>query len=178
MRARRSSAQAAETLADAELLDESDALLKTEIARSNTPYYYMLGLALNAKVRGDKAAAVDWAGKAYASAKGPATRLQWGVRYVSLMIELTPKDAERIERAAAEVIGELEPSPDTFYERNRRSLERMGTNLAAWNKDNRHNEAVRKLRAEMGSVCAKLPAADPAHAICEGTLRSASAAKA
>ncbi len=170
--------QAAETLADAELLDESDALLKTEIARSNTPYYYMLGLALNAKVRGDKAAAVDWAGKAYASAQGPATRLQWGVRYVSLMIELTPKDAERIERAAAEVIGELEPSPDTFYERNRRSLQRMGTNLAAWNKDNRHNEAVRKLRAEMGSVCAKLPAADPAHAICEGTLRSASAAKA
>ena len=169
---------AAEVLADADLLDESDALLTSEVARSHSPYYAMLGLALNAKKRGDKAGAVDWAEKAYAAAKGPATRLQWGVRYVSLAIELTPQDAARIEHAAAEVIGELEPSPDTFYERNRRSLERMGKNLAAWNKDNRHAEAIRKLRAEMGGVCAKLPAADPAHAVCEGTLRSAGAAKA
>ena len=169
---------AAETMADAEMLDESDALLKTEIARSNTPYYYMLGLALNAKARGDKAGAIDWAEKAYAAAKGPATRLQWGARYVSLMIELTPQDAARIESAAASVIGELEPSPDTFYERNRRSLERMGRNLAAWNKDNRHTGAVQKLRAEMGGVCAKLPSGDPARATCEGTLRPGSAAKA
>ena len=169
---------AAEVLADADLLDESDALLRSEVARSHSPYYAMLGLALNAKKRGDKAGAVDWAEKAYAAAKGPATRLQWGVRYVSLAIELTPQDAVRIEHAAAEVIGELESSPDTFYERNRRSLERMGKNLAAWNKDNRHSEAIRKLRAEMAGVCAKLPAGDPAHAICEGTLREPSTGKA
>ena len=60
--------------------------------------------------RGDKAAAVDWAEKAYAAAKGPATRLQWGSRYVALLVELTPQDAARIEKAAASVIGELEPS--------------------------------------------------------------------
>ncbi len=168
---------AAEVLADADLLDESDALLKSEVARSHSPYYAMLGLALNAKKRGDKAGAVDWAEKAYAAAKGPATRLQWGVRYVSLAIELTPQDAARIEHAAAEVIGELEPSPATFYERNRHSLERMGRNLAAWNKDERHNEAVGKLRADMAGVCAKLPANDPAHAICEDTLRQPSAGK-
>ncbi len=169
---------AAEVLADADLLDESDALLRSEVARSHSPYYAMLGLALNAKKRGNKAGAVDWAEKAYAAAKGPATRLQWGVRYVSLAIELTPQDAARIEHAAAEVIGELEPSPDTFYERNRRALERMSKNLAAWNKDNSHSEGVRKLRAEMAGVCAKLPAGDPAHAICEGTLRQPSTGKA
>ncbi len=166
---------AAELLADADLLDESDAVLKTEIARSSTPYYYMLGLALNAKKRGDKAGAVDWAENAYAAAKGPATRLQWGVRYVTLLIELTPGDAARIQKAAAQVIGELEPTPDTFYERNRRSLERMGKSLATWSKEPRHKAAVQSLRAEMAGVCAKLPAGDPARATCEVTFKPAAA---
>jgi thiol-disulfide isomerase/thioredoxin len=169
---------AAETLADADLLDESDGVLKTEIARSSTPYYYMLGLALNAKKRGDKAGALDWAEKAYAAAKGPATRLQWGARYVTLLIELTPGDTPRIQSAAAQVIGELEPTPDTFYERNRRSLERMGRSLANWDKDPRHRAAVQSLRAEMAGVCAKVPAEDPARATCEGTLKAGAGARA
>jgi thiol-disulfide isomerase/thioredoxin len=169
---------AAETLADAELLDESDAVLKTEIERSSTPYYYMLGLALNAKKRGDKPGAVDWAEKAYTAAKGPATRLQWGVRYVTLLIELTPNDAARIEKAAAQVIGELEPTPDTFYERNRRSLERMGRSLAAWGKDARHKAAVQSLRAEMSGVCKRLPPDDPSRGTCDAALKPVAAARA
>src|SRR6185369_12806115 len=129
---------AAEVMTDAGLITESDALLEAELARSHSPYYFMLGLALNAKERGDKPAAVEWAAKAYAAAKGPATRLQWGSRYVSLLVELTPQDAERIEKAVAQVIGELEPAPETFYERNQRALERVGKSLAKWNADNRH----------------------------------------
>jgi thioredoxin-related protein len=168
---------AAETLADANLLDESDAVLETEIERSATPYYYMLGLALNAKKRGDKAGAVDWAQKAYATAKGPATRLQWGVRYVTLLIELAPGDVDRIEKAASQVIGELEPAPDTFYERNRRSLERMGKSLAAWSRDARHRAAVQALDAEMSALCAKIPVEDPARATCEGALHGPSASR-
>jgi hypothetical protein len=161
---------AAELLTDAGLIAESDALLQAELARSHSPYYFMLGLALNAKERGDKAAAVDWAAKAYASARGPATRLQWGSRYVSLLIELTPHDAERIEKAAGKVIAELEPVPDTFYERNQRSLERIGRNLAKWSQDPAHRAAVQHLRAEMAGVCAKLPAGDPARVNCDRSL--------
>ncbi len=116
--------------------------------------------------------------KGYASAKGPATRLQWGVRYVSLMIELTPKDAERIERAAAEVIGELEPSPDTFYERN-------AARSSGWARTSRPGTRTIVTTKRSGSSAPKWAVyarscrrTDPAHAICEGTLRSASAAKA
>ena len=92
---------AAQLLAEADLMAESDALLTAELARSHSPYYYMLGLADNAKKRGDKAAALDWAQKAYEAAKGPATRLQWGVRYVNMLIDLAPQDSARIEGAAA-----------------------------------------------------------------------------
>jgi hypothetical protein len=51
---------AAGVLADAGLLDESDAMLKAELQRSHSPYYYMLGLAANAKTRGDKSTALGW----------------------------------------------------------------------------------------------------------------------
>jgi len=161
---------AAELMTEAGLLADSDTLLMAELTRSHSPYYFMLGLADNAKKRGDKAAAVDWAEKAYVAAKGPATRLQWGSRYVSLLVELTPQDAARIEKAASQIIGELEPSPDTFYERNQRQLERVGKNLAKWNKGNAHAAAVGRLRAEMAGVCAKVPATDPARATCNRVL--------
>jgi hypothetical protein len=169
---------AAEVLENAGLNEESDALLKRELTRTHYPYYFMLGLSSNAKKRGDKGAAVDWAEKAYAAAEGDATRLQWGVSYVNNMIDLAPQDSARIEKAALKVIGELDPTPDTFYERNRRSLERMGKKLAAWNKDNRHDDSLKRILTLMASVCAKLPAPDPARTTCSGVLRPATGAKA
>ena len=164
---------AADALSDADLMRASDALLEAELKRSHSPYYFMLDLAANAKKRGDKAAALDWEQKAYAAADGPATRLQWGVHYVRALIDLTPQDDARIEQAARSVIGELDPSPDTFYERNRRGLERMGAKLAAWNEKRRHEPAMARIRAQMDAVCAKLPTADPARATCDGVMRPA-----
>jgi hypothetical protein len=161
---------AADVLAEAGLLEESDTLLTAELSRSHSPYYYMLGLAANAKKRGDKSAAVDWAERAYAASEGPATRLQWGATYVRTLVDLTPQDAARIEAAASHVIGELEATPDTFYDRNRRDLERIGRSLATWNKDKQHAAAVQRIRAQMSGVCAQLPAADPARATCDGAL--------
>jgi len=161
---------AADALAQAGLMPESDALLTSELTRSQSPYYYMLGLAANAKKRGDKAAALAWQEKAYAAAAGPATRLQWGASYISALVELAPQDAQRIETAASRVIGELDAKPDTFFGRNQKSLERIGKKLAAWNKANAHDESLRRIRAQMADVCAKLPAADPARAACGRAL--------
>lgn len=169
---------AADALSDADLMQASDALLEAELKRSHSPYYFMLDLAANAKKRGDKAAALDWDQKAYTAADGPATRLQWGVHYVNALIELAPQDEARIEHAAKSVIGELDPTPDTFYERNRRGLERMGGKLAVWNAQRRHEPAMARIRAQMAAVCAKLPAADPARATCDGVMRSAKGASA
>jgi len=170
--------EAADALAEAGLFAESDALLEAELARSQTPYYHMLGLAANAKKRGDKATAVSWTEKAYGAASGPATRLQWGAGYVNTLIDLTPEDVPRIEHAALQVIGELEPVPDTFYDRNRRSLERMAKKLLAWNKANSHAESIRRIRAQLAGVCAKLPAGDPARTACDGVWNPPKAAHA
>ena len=44
--------------------------------------------------------------------------------------------------------------------------------FTAWNKDKQHAAAMQRIRAQMAGVCAKLPAADPAHAACDGALPS------
>jgi hypothetical protein len=168
---------AGDALAEAGLLTESDALLTSELARSHSPYYYMLGLAANAKKRGDKAAALAWYEKAYAAADGPATRLQWGASYVSALVDLSPQDAARIESAATNVIGELDARPDTFFGRNQRALDRIGKKLTAWNNDKQHNDSVQRIGTQMASVCGKLPAGDPARAVCDNALRPAKTAK-
>ncbi len=162
---------AADALVQAGLLDEADTLLKAELKRSHSPYYFMVDLAEVAKKRGDKAGALDWYAQSYTAAQGPATRVQWGTRYVNALVELAPQDAARIERAAGSVIGELEPVPDTFYDRNLRALERMGKKLAGWSKRPAQRAALERIRAQMSGVCAKLPASDPARAKCGGALR-------
>ena len=164
---------AAHLLSEVGLLDESDAMLKAELPKAVSPYYHMLVLSSNAKKRGDTVGALDWAEKAYAGSIGPATRMQWGSGYVAKLVDMSPKDSARIEKAASQIIGELEAAPETFYERNRRSLERMGKQLGTWSQKNQQAPVLKKLTAQMDAVCAKLPEKDAAREACEGVFPKA-----
>jgi hypothetical protein len=133
----------------------------------------MLSLASNAKKRGDAKAALDWYEQAYNAAKGPATRLQWGSTYISGLLELAPDDEKRIEKAANSVIAELGETQNAFYERNRTALEKLGHKFQVWNAAGRHDAVFQQVRRQLNGVCAKLPAADPQRAACEGVLETA-----
>ncbi len=163
---------AADLLSEAGLLDESDALLKAELPKAISPYYHMLVLAANERARGNKTASLDWTQQAWEKSVGPATRLQWGSGYVNRLLELSPQDSARIEKAASGVLAELEAVPETFYERNRRGLEKMGRQLLAWNARGQHAAVVKKLAAQLDAVCAKLPAQDEARAACSGVFQA------
>ena len=167
---------AADLLTQVGLLDESDTLLKAELPKAVSPYYHMLGLAQNAKQRGDKAGSLKWAEQAYADSTGPATRLQWGVGYVGKVIDLTPEDSARIEKAAARVIGELQAVPEAFYERNRRGLEKMGKRLVDWGQQHRHPATVKRLSAQLDTVCAKLSGDAQALQACAAVFKPSAAA--
>jgi hypothetical protein len=130
----------------------------------------MLSLASNAKKRGDKSGAVNWYEQAYQAAQGPATRLQWGVAYLSGLLELAPQEEGRIEKVAHGVLQELGGTQNAFYERNRSVLERLGQKLNAWNGDGKHQAVLGRLRQQLDTVCAKLPAADAQRATCQGLL--------
>ena len=167
---------AAHLLSEVGMIDASDALLTAELPKAVSGYYHMLVLASNAKRRGDKAASLDWSEKAYAGSLGPATRLQWGSGYVNKLIELSPKDSARIEKAASQVIGELDAAPETFYERNRRSLEKMGAQLIKWNADGKNVVVLKRLTAQLNDICVKLPETDSARGACSGVFGKASSA--
>ena len=162
---------AGHVLQQAGLLDESDALLQANLAKSHSPYYLMSALASNAKKRGDKPGALRWSEQAFETSVGPATRLQWGASYVGALVELAPQDEARIEKAATRLLEEAATQPDVFYERSARSLQRVGGRLHAWNKDGAHAAVLARLQARVDALCAALPAADAQRKVCEGLLK-------
>lgn len=158
------------------LMNESDALLKANLAKSHSPYYLMSALASNAKARGDKTGALRWYEEAYRTSQGPATRLQWGASYVNALVELSPQDTARIERAASELIADAAKQPNAFYERSARSLQSAGRKLQAWNANGAHADAIKRLQTQLGAVCAALPAQDAQRNTCDALLRAKPAA--
>lgn len=162
---------AAHVLAQAGSLDESDRLLKAELPRAVAPYYHMLGLAGNAKKRGDKVGALQWYEQAWRKSEGPATKIQWGVTYVSNLIDLAPDDVPRITSAASAIISTLEPRSETFFERNQRSLERMSKRLTQWQgADPARTAVLAKLKGQLSKTCTKLGAKEAGRSNCESVF--------
>ncbi|MBB4131569.1 thioredoxin family protein [Xanthomonas sp. 3075] len=133
----------------------AEQLLLAELTRSKTPYYYMPELADLAEKRGDKKTALSWLRKAYESAQGPATRVQWGVMYVDGLIRLSPDDTAGIEAATTQVIGELAGQPDGYRQRTRQRFATLGATLKTWSKQHRQEgkAVLTRLQQKMQSSC-------------------------
>jgi len=161
---------------EAGLDDDANQLLVAELGKSKSPYYFMLDLAELAKKAGREEEAVEWLAKAYAGAQGPATRFQWGYNYLVGVLEMTPEDAARIERVGLEVIGELDDSPDAFYQRTRMRLEQLSSKLLEWGQAPDRAPVVEKLRNRTGEICKGLPEGDEGRRNCESFLKPAAPA--
>ncbi len=162
---------AAYLLAEAGLVDESDALLKANLAKSHSPYYLMTGLAENATKRGDSAEALRWHREAYEKSEGPATRLQWGARYIGALVDLSPRDEAGIEHAASTFLAEAGAQPDVFYERSARALRRVSAKLRDWNRSGTHGAALQRFDSQLAAICTRLDAADNQRATCQALLQ-------
>ena len=162
---------AAHLLQSAGMGSESDALLRASLSRSPAPYYLMSQLAGNAAKRGDKAVALRWSAQAWQTAKGPATRLQWGAAHLARLIDLAPDDSVQIEKVAATILREAAAVPDVYHERNARSLQRIASRLTDWAGPAGATERLNRLARALDPVCAQLPAQDSARAQCATLLR-------
>jgi thiol-disulfide isomerase/thioredoxin len=161
---------AAYLLERAGLGDESDALLKANLAKSHSPYYLMSELAINAKKRGDKAEALRWYREAYDKSEGPATRLQWGASYIAALVELAPSDEQAIEAATTQFWSEAAAQPDAFYMRSGRALQKVGEKLQAWNKGGAHRAAMARMETKLGELCTAPTRSDDERATCRKFL--------
>ena len=162
--------EAAYLLGQAGLWTESEALLKTNLAKSHSPYYLMSQLGSNARKLGKRDEALRWYQQAFDKSEGPATRLQWGSSYFNALVDLAPADAARIEKVAAQLFTEAALDKGAFHERSARSLQRVGKKLTSWNADGQHAATVKRLQDQLDRVCAKVDAADGQRATCAGVL--------
>ena len=164
-------ASASATLGQAGLWKESDALLKTNLAKSHSPYYLMNYLGANARKQGRKDEALHWYEEAFNTSEGPATRLQWGSSYVAALVTLAPQDSARIEKAASQLFKEAASDKSAFYERSARSLLKVGSDLQKWNADGKNAAVVGRLKTQLAGVCSKVDTADKQRATCESVIK-------
>ena len=165
-------------LGRAGLWAESEALLKTNLSKSHSPYYLMSQLGSNARKLGRKDEALRWYAQAFDKSEGPATRLQWGSGYLSALVDLAPQDTARIEKTAAQLLTEAAADTGAFEGRSVRSLQRVGSKLKTWNADGKRGPAMRRLQARLDGLCPKVEAADGQRAACEALLKPAAPSQA
>ena len=165
--------EAAYALGRAGLWSESNALLEANLAKSHSDYYLMSQLGSNARKLGRHDEALRWYAQAFDKSVGPATRLQWGAGYLTALVELAPQDAVRIERVAAQLIGEAQQDAGAFDERSARSLQRVGRRLASWNADGKQAAVLARLQTRLDGVCARIDAGDTRRSTCERLLKGA-----
>lgn len=161
------------TLGRAGLWAESDALLKANLAKSHSAYYLMSQLGSNARKQGRKDEALQWYRRSFEKSEGPATRLQWGSGYLSALVDLAPQDTLRIETLASQLLTEAAKDLAAFEGRSARSLQRAGAKLISWNADGKRAPVLKKLQAQLDSVCAKVDTSDGQRAACQAVLKPA-----
>ena len=130
-------------------------LALAELKRSDEPFYYMSSLSDFAEQDGDKAAAIDWARKAYEASQGPATRVQWAILYSKTVLRDSPDDKAEVAKAANAVLDELAKSPDSYYQRTRVKVADWGDKLRAWSAAHNGGDVLAALHTRMDGVCAK-----------------------
>ncbi len=159
-------------LTQAGLWDASDALLKDNLRKSHSPYYLMSQLGSNARKLGRNAEALRWLGQAYDQSVGPATRLQWGASYLAALVDLAPRDAQRIEQTATRIFDEAARDPAALHDRSARSLQRVAGKLKSWNADGQRDAALGRLQSRLARVCGGAQLGPPERATCTALLPS------
>ena len=162
---------AAYTLSRAGLWADSDALLKNNLAKSHSSYYLMSQLGSNARKQGRTQEALGWYAQAFDKSVGPATRLQWGASYLTALVDLAPKDRQRIEKTAATLLSEAARDSGAFDARSLRSLQRASSKLLSWNAQGQQAATLNRLHKQALALCPKVEVSEGQRAACEALFR-------
>jgi hypothetical protein len=141
-------------LGEAELEDEASALLEASLDKTLAPYYYMSSMSSMADTPEEK---IAWRKRAWDESAGPATRFQWGLGYLSSLMNEAPEDAALIESETMAVLDELLQNEDAFHQRNQRRLSSLASSLESWNEEaeGAHDAVLATLRERVTSECAR-----------------------
>jgi len=129
-------------------------LLRLEASTSNTPYYYIGDLADVEEHLGNIDRSLELLAEAYAKAKGPASRFQWGYNYLDGLLRMKPDDLATIEKVGKQVIAELD-GPNRIHRRTLSRLNKLDAKLTEWNTSAERATVANHLRASVVQACEK-----------------------
>jgi hypothetical protein len=152
---------AAGVLAEAGEPERAMGLLRAAVADGSFDYYWMADLAGLAEDLGRRDEALAWLARAWRAAKGPATRVQWGSRYVDGLVRLDPGDSATIGATLTAMFDEMDAEPEVLRGRNRSALARTGTALAGWATTPGRERVYGAARARLGALCERDFGQDP-----------------
>jgi len=147
----------------------AERLINEEMRAGSNNQYWMLVLADLAEESGNEEEALHWYAKAWESARGEATRIQWGSYYIRQLTQQLPDDDERIMAVSKALFAELAKQKAPFHGRNRRALERVFKALNAWGQVSSLAELIELKRAFI-DIC--LPFGKDAMERCEAIMNA------
>jgi len=135
----------------AELQGEAGALLNRHMNQTAAPHYFLS--LLGDLTADDPETALEWHRLAFERSGQGSARVKWGSAYVLKLIQLAPEDADAIEAASRELIGEFVSSDDAFAGRNHTYLQPVDHALAAWAEATGNEVVIDRLRLEVRQQC-------------------------
>lgn len=137
-------------------------LLAQEAKTSNTPHYYLSDEGEAEEHLGNLKRALELYSQAYAQARGPASRFQWGYIYLDALLRLAPDDTAGIQKVGTQVIAELD-GPNRIHRRTLSRLNKLDKELREWETTPARAAVTRRLRSQVANTCA-IAAGDAASA--------------
>ncbi len=147
----------------------AEQLINEEMAAGSNNQYWMLVLADLAAESGDEVEALNWYAKAWETATGAATKIQWGSYYIRQLTEQTPDDDAKIIEVSKELFSQLEKQKAPFHGRSKRALERVFKALNAWAQVSSPAELIEIKRAFINTC---LPFGKEAMERCESIMKA------
>lgn len=128
-------------------------MLTTAMKTTLNPHYLMSTLGYFEKEEGNKVKALEWYEKAYQSAKGPATKLQWYGSFVRNLIELKPDDNASIKSHVNILLNDYTYMADSFWGRNYRVLVAVKKSINKWAEEKKEISWVKEMKLQGQKKC-------------------------
>lgn len=142
-------------LSKAGFSDLAKNILIEDLKNGLNDYYTMSSLAWIEKEAGNKEKALQWSEKAYSAAKGSATKIQWGSKYLTSLIDILPKQKDRIFEELENYYSHHLSAPDSFLGRNKSSLDRLSKQVKAWVQAEKFQPEIDQLKKKMIDSCSQ-----------------------
>lgn len=107
-------------------------ILQDDLKKGVNEYYTMSSLSWIEKQSGNAEKAVEWSEKAYKAAKGSATKIQWGAKHIANLLEMYPKEKQKIiDQLDGYLSADLNVN-DAFLGRNKSQLDKLSEKVKDW----------------------------------------------